>query len=423
MLKKQFLILFLILPFLQVLAQENWPEGVDKIHIDSIIVKNNWRTKEKIILSELRISPGTEIDKVSLYDGITRIWNIGNFSNVEYKIDTLPNQQILLKIKAKDAFTIIPNFSFSGNKEDFRLNAGVIDNNFLGKNLRIGLNASYGSNATDFSADITVPRQLLYKNMALHGLILYGHSQQYRYNEGEIASGIGYEKRQLSLGITNPWGKDFEYNFSPNLGLTYFQHRTDSTLIDPDILTHPDYKVDYFSVSVSESIGYIKRKRHQNDGYMISGSINWGIGLNKESTTYISLGLSASYHKLFNKTIQLSSHFSTGYTTSDIPSLLFYRGNSSVKGIVNGEISGKAYYTAYGGLHLTYFNYDWFAMEQSFFVNWGNGTDQYTDLYTTKPLATIGSGIKVMVPMIPWLGIRFYLTKTMDHDNWFSIDL
>ena len=422
MLKKWFVIFFMGSLF-NIYGQGNWPEGVSSVRIDSIHIKKNWRTKEKIILSELGITPGTEISKVGLYEGITRIWNIGNFSNVEYEIDTLPENRYLLQITAKDAFTIVPNFSFSGNKEDFRLNAGIIDNNFLGRNLRIGLNFTYGSNATDFSADIRVPRQLLYKNMALHGMILYGHSQQYRYQDQERISGIGYKKKQISMSITNPWGKDLEYNFSPNLGLSYFQHKTDSTLIDPEIPTYPAYKINYLSVSVSESIGYIKRKRHQRDGYMISGSINWGIGLDHESPQYLTFGLSASYHKLFNKTVELSTNFSTAYTTSDIPSLLFYRGNSSVKGIVNGEISGKAYYTTYTGLHLTYLNHDWIAVEQSFFVNWGNGSDKYTDIYTSKPLATIGSGIRIMVPMIPWLGIRFYFTKTMDHDNWFSVDL
>jgi hypothetical protein len=94
-----------------------------------------------------------------------------------------------------------------------------------------------------------------------------------------------------------------------------------------------------------------------------------------------------------------------------------------VKGIINGEVSRKAYYTTYSGFHFTYINIDWIAIEQSFFVNWGNGADNYTDIYTTKPIATVGSGIRLMMPMIPWLGIKFYFTKTMGHDNWFAIDL
>ena len=420
---KQFIFIFFLLAFMNISGQNQWPDSISSIKIDSIKIKKNWRTKDKIIKSELGISPGMEVTKISLYEGVTKIWNIGNFSNVEYQIDTLPDDRILLNIEAKDAFTIMPNISFSGNKEDFRFTAGVIDNNFLGRNLRVGLNANFGSNGTDFSASLTIPRQLLYKNMSLYGSVVYGHNQQYRYDEGEKISGVGYKKKQFSFGVSNPWNEDFKYKFSPNLGIGYFQHQTDSTLIDDDIPTAAPYKIDYLTIGFSESIGYIKRKRHQKDGYMVNGSIGWGIGLNKESPFYMNLGLSAAYHKLFNKTIQFSTYFSTGYTTSDIPSLLFYRGNSSVKGIINGEISGKAYYTTYSGFHFTYINIDWIAIEQSFFVNWGNGADNYTDIYTTKPIATVGSGIRLMMPMIPWLGIKFYFTKTMGHDNWFAIDL
>ncbi len=420
---KWIIILFFTFPLNLLFGQDNWPDSIQKIRIDSIKISKNWRTKDKIIRSELGIKPGMVVDKVNLYEGITKIWNIGNFSNVEYRIDSLPNNKILLNVEAKDAFTVIPNLSFSGNKEDYRLNVGVIDNNFLGRNMRIALNAGFGTNATDFSASISIPRQLLYKNMSLYGSVVYGHNQQYRYDEGEKISGIGYKKKQFSFGVSNPWNEDFKYKFSPNLGIGYFQHQTDSTLIDNDIPTAAPYKINYLTIGFSESIGYIKRKRHQKDGYMVNGSIGWGIGLDKESPFYMNLGLSAAYNKLFNKTIQFSTHFSTGYTTSDIPSLLFYKGNSSVKGIINGEISGKAYYTAYSGFHFTYINYDWIAVEQSFFLNWGNGADNYTDIYTTKPIATVGSGIRLMVPIIPWLGIRFYFTKTMDHDNWFAIDL
>ena len=128
------------------------------------------------------------------------------------------------------------------------------------------------------------------------------------------------------------------------------------------------------------------------------------------------------YYKLFNRIVQFAAKFATGYTTSGIPSLLYYKGNREVKGIVNGEISGKAYYTAYIGGHFTYINRNWFALEQTVFLNWGNGSDIYADIYRTTPLTSVGSGVSLMIPMIPWLYLRLYFTWTRDHDNWLSID-
>ena len=420
--RKWYLWLLLLLPTLATTGRQNIYASDSTIHIDSIHIRKNWRTKDKIILQEMGIKPGMDIDKNTLDKAITKVWNIGNFSDVRYAIDTLQDDRILLNITAKDAFTIVPILSFSGNKEEFKFTAGVSDNNFLGKNLHVGLMGTYGSNVTDFSFRITVPRQLLYKNMAIHSSVVFGHNEQYRYEQGEKNSGIGYTKKEIGFSISNPWHRDFEYVFSPNIGITYFQHNTDSSLIQPEIPNNGAYKINYLVTSFSESIGYVKRMRHQRDGYLISGGFGLGIGLDHNSPHYLTLGAGASYYKLFNPIIQLSARFSTGYTTSNIPSLLFYKGNQDVRGIFNGEISGKAYYTAYIGSHFTYINRNWFALEQSFFINWGTGADTYIDIYKNKPLASIGSGVSLMVPMIPWLYVRFYFTWPQHHNNWFSVE-
>ncbi len=403
-------------------AQNLWPPDHPTLHIDSVSIRKNWRTKDEIILKELGIRPGTDIDKKALDIGITRIWNIGNFSDVQYALDTLEGGRILLRITAKDAFTIVPILSFSGNKKDFKLTAGVSDHNFLGRNLRLSLLGSYGSNVTDFSLSVTIPRQLLYKNMSIHSSVVYGHNQQYRYRDEERISGTGYEKKEIAFSMTNPWHRDFKYTFSPDLGISYFQHTTDSALIPGDIPFAGNYKINYLKTTVSESVGYVKRMRHQRDGYLVSLTLGGGIGLDRNSPSFLDIELSGAYYKLFNHMVQFSAQYETGYTTSHIPSLLFYKGNREVKGIVNGEISGQAYYIAYIGGHFTYLNRNWFALEQSIFLNWGNGSDQYSELYTTAPLTTVGTGISLMIPMIPWLYVRFYFTWTRDHHNWFTVE-
>ena len=163
--------------------------------------------------------------------------------------------------------------------------------------------------------------------------------------------------------------------------------------------------------------------RHQKDGFRAGLNIGAGIGLDKESPFYYSLGLGVNYYKLFNKVVQFSSEFSTGYTSSTIPSLLFYKGAGSVKGILTGEISGQSYYTAYIGLAFTYINRDWFAMEQSVYVNWGNGNDCYSDLYSSSPLYGAGTGFFFNIPMIPWLSMRMYFTYSGKNSNWFRLEI
>ena len=417
-----YLCIFLIFQSYLGFSQQKLPPG-EKIRIDSIRINKNWRTKEAIIREELKIKVGDSINQGVLDTMVIRIWDIGNFAKVGYELDTLEHGNYLLKVMAKDAFTIVPILSFSGNRQDWSLSLGMSDNNFLGRNIRFDISGTMGTNAKNFNLGITVPRQLLYKNMSINGGVLYGQGNNYRFKSREKVSGVAYIKKQISGGITNPWHEDFKYRFSPNFGWSLFQHVADSSLVDSDVPLVGDYTINYLSMSVGETIGYIRRMRHQKNGFMASLGAGIGIGLDKSSPLYYSIGAGLDYHKLFNKVVQFSAEYTTGYTSTTIPSLLFYKGANMVKGTITGEISGQSYYAVYLGWHFTYFNRDWFAMEQSFFLNWGNGKDNYIDLYNSRPLYGVGTGFFFNLPMIPWLGFRLYFTYSGKNSNWFNLDL
>jgi outer membrane protein assembly factor BamA len=352
-----------------------------------------------------------------------RIWNIGNFAKVGYELDTLPYNKSLLTIMAQDALTVVPILSFSGNRKDWSLSIGATDNNFLGRNIRLQIGGTLGTNLKDFRLGVNIPRQLLYKNMSVSGGITYGYGTNYKFENRKKASVVAYSMEQISGGISNPWDEDFKYRFSPNFGWSLFRHKTDTSLVDGEIDFPDQYTVKYLALSVGESIGYIQRKRHQRNGFQMSLGLGTGLGLDNESPFYYTIGYGINYYKLFNPWLQLSIEYNTGYTSSNIPSLHFYKGANAVKGILTGEIAGKAYYDAYVGWHLTYINRDWFALEQSFYLNWGNGNDVYMDLYKTDPLYGLGTGFYVNIPMIPWLGMRVYFTYTGKNSNWFRLEL
>lgn len=417
-------ILFAVIFFIsgQVNGQDKFPSD-QKIKIDSIRINKNWRTKEAIIRDELKFKAGDSINRGVLDTMVFRIWNIGNFAKVGYELDTLANGNYLLEIIAKDALTIVPILSFNGNRQDWSLSIGMSDKNFLGRNINFNIGGTIGTNAKNFSMGITIPRQLLYKNMSISGGVLYGQRKNFRFGDGEKVSEIDYDIKQISGGISNPWHEDFSYKFSPDFSWSVFQHETDSSRADTEAPFAGNYKINYLSLSAGESIGYIRRMRHQRDGFNASIGIGAGIGLDNNSPFYYMIGSEVNYYKLFNKVVQFSSEFSTGYTSSTIPSLLFYKGANDVKGILTGEISGQSFYTAYIGWHFTYINRDWFAMEQSVYVNWGNGKDNYFDLYNTKPLYGVGTGFYFNIPMIPWLSMRLYFTYSGKNSNWFRLEL
>jgi hypothetical protein len=415
-------VLIMLILFAGGLAGQEKTESGFSVRIDSVSIRKNWRTRERIIIQELDIKPGDVITSGQIENSISRIWNIGNFVKVNYRIDTLQNGKVVLNVTAQDAVTIMPNFSFNGNSEEYILTLGVNDNNLLGRNINLGVAGTFGTNAQYGNLNIGIPRQLLYRNMTLNGGFNYGISRNFRYDNGLITSGVAYRYNNVSLFIGNPFHTDYKYTFSPNLAISYFSHKTDSSLLDPDIKVWDSYAVNYLNISSSESVGLINHIRHQSDGYLITAGMGYGIGLDKKSRGYFSLGVTARYSKLLNRFLQLDADFSTAYTTVSLPSLISYLGPGQVKGILTGEKSGKSIWNANTAALITYINRNWFAVEQSFFLNAGNADNLYLNLFTTSPLISAGSRLRFMIPMVPWLAINFYYAYRGSDRHWYSMD-
>ena len=415
-----FLTFLLTLGAIAAQAQPHTASGM--LRIDSVRIIENWRTRDRVILQELGFRQGDLVSAGDLDTMIIRIWNIGNFAKVGYEIDSTA-QGTLLTITAKDAFTIVPILSFNGNRDDWSLSLGMSDHNFLGRNIRFSIEGSFGTNDKSFRTDIRIPRQMLYRNMSVGGGLVYGKGMNYRFEDRERVSVVTYRKKMIYGSIGNPLNEDFRYRFSPDFSWSLFQHEADSALNDSGVTPVGNYKVNYLGISVSESAGYIRRRRHQKDGFLASVALGAGIGLDQDSPFYYTVSGNLQYHRLFNDIVQFSAKFSTGYTSSTVPSLLYYKGSNDVKGILTGEISGQAFYTMYLGAHFTYINRDWFAMEHSVYVNWGNGTDTYGALFQTAPLFGVGTGFRFNMPMIPWLGFGVYFTWSGKDSNWFRLEL
>jgi outer membrane protein assembly factor BamA len=413
--------IMLILSVAGIAGQEKTENNVS-VRIDSVSIHKNWRTRESIIIQELDIKSGDVVTAGQMENSISRIWNIGNFVRVNYRIDTLQNGKIVLNVTAQDAVTIMPNFSFNGNSNEYILTLGLNDNNLFGRNINLGIAGTFGTNARYGNLNIGIPRQLLYRNMTLNGGFNYGVSRNFRYENGVITSGVAYLYNNVSFFVGNPFHTDYKYTFSPNLAISYFNHKTDSSLLDPDIKVWDSYAVNYLSISTSESVGLINRVRHQSDGYLVTAGMGYGIGLDKKSHGYFSLGVTGKYSKLLNRFLQLDADFSTGYTTVNLPSLISYLGPGQVKGILTGERSGKSIWYANTAALITYINRNWFAVEQSFFLNAGNADNKYSNLFTTSPLVSAGSRLRFMIPMVPWLAINFYYAYRGNDKHWYSMD-
>ncbi len=367
------------------------------------------------------------------------MWNIGNFSDVNYTINETDSGNYII-IKALDAVKFYPLLSIDhSSNEDYNYSFGYGDDNFIGSNTRLNLQWNKQPTGVSYSFNFGIPRQLLYKNMTLGFGMVVGNqvkrniNKVIAYNAQQEIDSVSYVPTMLSpikkfevyASIGNPWHLDDSYRFSPNLSIGYAYHETNLSLLTPEELAFGvellPYKHSLLSIGVSESVGIINRKRHRADGYLIGASYGITIGLNSESPTYHSFGLSAQYHKIYNSIVQFSTWIRTGYTTANIP-YQYSRGSSDVLGIRSGEIYGNSYYSAYAGVHLTWLNKNWLAIENSYFANWGAGTDNYFNLFIKRPNMALGTSFRFTMPIFSALSMKLTFMYAGPGSEWFKFN-
>ncbi len=409
-----------------------------KIVIDSISIERNWLTWDAIILNELTFKTGDSVTRGQIDTSITKIWNINNFADVKYAIHIMPDGKTHLEITALDALKLKPILSLNFNPDEYYIGLGAEDANFIGSNILLKVKAGFRSTGNDWDFKVGVPRQLLYKNSTLDFGYIFGNEVKYHWkrvvNIDEKGTLIDayyrplmaapYKKTEVYGTFGNPWHLDFKYRFSPNLKWKFLHQKIRQSLVtttrDSSVMVSP-YTLNIFELNISESHGMVNARRHRKNGYKLQGGGSFYFGLDAQTPSHQAFTLEAEYHKTFNALIQFSGWYRTGYTNTDIKALQFCKGSDDIIGHRTGEIHGKAFYAAYLGVHLTWINRNWLSLENAYFVNFGKGADDYTDVYTFPQNLAIGSTLRFQVPAIPVLFVQFTFSYAGPGSQWLNI--
>jgi hypothetical protein len=401
--------IFLALPG-SLFAQLVKIESFEPRTADTIILERNWRTRDRIIMAELEFSAGDTVNQEKLALSLKKIWNLQNFASVAYRWDSLADGRSALVLTARDALTIAPIIAGRLQNHDLTAKLGINDKNFLGRNIRLEIRGQYGESEPAFGeVKLIIPRQLLWKNMSVGtGL------------RKEQVSGVVFD--QLFISVVNPFHQDYHYTFSPDLETGYIRYRNFYPFAaeppNAELFNHP-----FWYARVTESVGTITHRRHQEEGYCITGMIGTGIGLTKETKAYIEGGIRVDYHKLVNKNLQFSAHWEGNLSTSKYDYLWLRYGPANIRGIEFGEISGQLMHLVSTGLYYTWINSDWLALEQSLFVQYAASITDFNDWSGIRHHYAVGTGFLFNIPMYPAGSVMVSFYYNPNHDNWFYLEL
>jgi len=377
---------------------------------DSIRVERNWRTREKIILAELEFERGDTVDQAALARSLKKIWNLQNFVTVDYRWDSLPGGKSVLVLMARDAVTVVPIFGGRLQMPDVTVKGGLADRNFLGRNIRLETRAQFSTTENIFGEiRLTIPRQLLWKNMSLTG--------------GVLAEELSLERlisRQAFLHVVNPFHEDYQIILAPNLEVGIIRQtrpvRMELPPMDP-------VDLHYWYLRLTEDFGTITHKRHQEEGFSVQALTGFGVGLNRESENYVRASLRAEYDYILNARLQFSALWEGHYTSNPNPSFMIRYGPGDIRGIQYGDISGPLMQKAAVSVNYTWLNLDWLAVEQSVFVQYASATGMPGEPGAVRRHYAVGTGFEFTVPWYPAAGILISFAWNPNRDNWFYVEL
>lgn len=122
------ILIFVLTGMLPARAQDNphAPEQDGRVTLRGIVIEGNRKTRDRILLRELSLSPGARItrDSLSFYEqqNRLRLANLALFTDIEVKILPLPDSAAAdLSIKVKERWSIWPEVSFALADRNFNV--------------------------------------------------------------------------------------------------------------------------------------------------------------------------------------------------------------------------------------------------------------------------------------------------------------
>lgn len=183
-------------------------EGIESI-IEEIMIEGNYKTKDKVILRELKIKAGEPFNSAKIRRSMERLYNLGFFDEV--MPDVLPGSEegkdkLLFHIKEKKWTGEASVGMGYSSLEGLTGNIGITEHNFLGNGQTISANAQFGGVTRNYELSFADP-WFLDTSMSFGANIFYTLIGYYSYYKdlrygGSIRTGHYLDEEFIRLWLT-----------------------------------------------------------------------------------------------------------------------------------------------------------------------------------------------------------------------------
>lgn len=371
-------------------------------YIDKIRVENNYKTKDNVILREIRIKEGDLFSSNKIKKSLESIYNLGFFEEVNPRL--LPvagkpeRRELVLTVKERQTGQLQLGANFS-SLDGLTGMLSVSENNFLGNGQRVAVSWEFGSSRQSY--DLSFFEPWLFGSQISAGASLYNVLKAYYtdYKDKRIGGNLRFG---LPLGDDSRIWLTYKYE-QVNI---YDVLPTASSLIQSVSGTNDISSITAQWVQDTRDSIFFNTK----SGYRLSASVEYAGGLILGTTNFTKYVLDASTFFSISGDLVLAVRASSGYTTGFGASLnvpfyekFFVGGTDTVRGYgerILSPLDNSG--TPVGGNFMTLGNVEirfpiYGPIFGTTFFDAGRAWDYVTDFDVMNIPTSAGFGLRIMV--------------------------
>ncbi|MBE6451060.1 MAG: outer membrane protein assembly factor BamA [Alphaproteobacteria bacterium] len=380
----------------------------ERTFVNRINIMGNTRTLDEVIRREFRLDEGDAFNVSKIGDSRRNIENLNYFSKVEINPVPIDNSKADINVVVEEKSTGYFNVGVGYSTVNGALvQAGVTENNFMGKGQRLSVDASVSDRSKDYSMSFTEP-YFLGRRLSAGADIFYNDESYQDESSYDSASAGG----RIRLG----------WNYTDD-----FYHTVRYTLSRDEIRDVKDFASKYIKREegkstdsvIGQTLVYDKRDNalRTKEGYYLSfGNDISGLGGDEK---YLKFDAKAYNFVTFEDYWTLKTHINGGYITGygdeDVRlSKRYYLGGNTLRGFEYSGVGARDISTddalggnwvIYGGTELMFpLGLDELGIRGRTFVDAGvigkpDDIDSKYVEYSSKPRVSVGFGFEWYSPM------------------------
>ena len=380
----------------------------ERVFVNRINISGNTRTQDAVIRREIRLDEGDAFNVSKIRDSRRNIENLNYFSKVDIQSVPLSSDKADLDINVVEKSTGYFNVGVGYSTTNGALvQAGVTENNFMGKGQQISLDAAKSQRTTDYSFSFTEPYFLNRRLSA--GFDVFYSDEDYQDESSYDTS---------SIGLRGRLGWNYTDDFYQTLRYTIREDNIKNVKDSASIYVKREQGKTTGSI-IGQTLYYDKRdnKQRTKEGYFLSfGNDIAGLGGDEKFFKFDAKAVQFyTFADYWTFKFHATGGYIVGYNGKDVRlSNRYYLGGSNLRGFEFGGVGARdkktddvlgGNWTVYGGTELAFpIGLEELGVRGRTFFDIGmlgkpDGIKNNDVYYSSKPRGSVGFGFEWYSPM------------------------